>query len=171
MYVYWCLNRQLLSKTASQVDAWVGELPQLECSAEELYDLKLKVSEVESLDELVGVIFSDVKLSKAATWEVGLSMLAEIAAIAGAAGPLTEFPPDINSNIYSRVLEYGMDKLPHLTALLARLSIRSSAPVLPSDVVSISNALSNICYLANRKLDGVVKTRTCLLYTSPSPRD
>ena len=163
MYVYWCLNRQLLSKTASQVDAWVGELPQLECSAEELYDLKLKVSEVKSLDELVGVIFSDVKLSKAATWEVGQSMLAEIAAIAGAAGPLTEFPPDINSNIYSRVLEYGMDKLPHLTALLARLSIRSSAPVLPSDVVSISNALSNICYLANRKLDGVVKTRTFAL--------
>ena len=138
------------------------QLPQSDCTENELAELKLKVKDAECLDQLVGVIFKEKVSAKAAAWEFAQAVTSEIAALA-TDGPLVEFPADVNTNIYARVCEYGMEKLPLLTALLARISIRSSAAVLPSNVVSMSNTLANICYLANRKLDGVLKTRSFAL--------
>ena len=143
----------------------MSELPQPGCSEEKLAELKMRVMDAECLDQLVAVIFNDEVASQSAAWEFAQSVTAEIAAVA-VDGPLTEFPQDVNSNIYARVCQYGMERLPHLTAVLARVSIRSCAAVMPSDVIAISNAISNICYLANRKLDGLVKTRSFALQGS-----
>ena len=127
--------------------------------------MKQKVVEAECLGQLVGVIFNDEVASKSVAWEFAQAVTGEIAALARD-GPLTEFPPNVNTNIYARVCEYGMEKLPLLTTVLARVSIRSSTAVLPSDVISISNTIANICFLANRNLDGVVKTRSFALQAS-----
>ena len=138
---------------------------QPDCTAEKLDEMKQKVVEAECLGQLVGVIFNDEVASKSVAWEFAQAVTGEIAALARD-GPLTEFPPNVNTNIYARVCEYGMEKLPLLTTVLARVSIRSSTAVLPSDVISISNTIANICFLANRNLDGVVKTRSFALQAS-----
>ena len=154
-----------MSNAASDLDNWVSQIDQPECTAEDLAELKLKVMDAERLDQVVSVIFNEKVSSMSAAWEFAQSLTGEIAALSSD-GPLSEFPPDVNTNIYARVCKYGMEKLPLLTTVLARISIRSSSAVLPSDVISVSNTLSNICYLANRKLDGVVKTRSFALQAS-----
>ena len=137
----------------------------MDCSEAELNEFKCKLMDAECLSQLVGIIFNDKLSVTAAAWEFGQSIVSEIAALS-TLGPLSEFPSDLNSNVYARICEYGMEKLPLLTIMLARLSIRSSSAVLPGDVISVASAISNLCYLVNRSLDGVVKTRSFLLQCS-----
>ena len=159
------LFRKLLSNTATKLDTWMSNIPSVNCSEEELAEFKRKLMDAECLSQLVGIVFSDELAATVAAWEYGQSVISEIAALS-TLGPLSEFPSDINSNVYARICQYGMEKLPLLTTLLARLSIRSSKAVLPGDVITVANALSNLCYLVNRRTNGVMRTRSFLLQCS-----
>ena len=158
-------HRQLLSSTARELDDWMSALPLPNCSADEFLALKTRIMDAECLDQLVGVIINHKACAKSAAWELGQGIVGEVAMLA-TNGPLSEFPPDVNHNLYARVCQMGMEKLPLLTAILARVTIRSSTSVMPSDVVLLANAVANICYLANKNLDSVMKTRTFALQAS-----
>ena len=137
-------HRQLLSSTAREVDDWMSALPLPNCSADEFLALKTRIMDAECLDQLVGGIINHKACAKSAAWELGQGIVGEVAMLA-TNGPLSEFPPDVNHNLYARVCQMGMEKLPLLTAILARVTIRSSTSVMPSDVVLLANAVANIC--------------------------
>ena len=88
------------------------------------------------------------------------SCLAEISNIETRAGPLVDFPVNINENIYVSIVEFGLCKCPKLMHFLVNMVVRRGEPVLPSHVIKVATLFSSVCYNANNELNSLVKLRS-----------
>ena len=155
-------HRALLCQTASWLDDWLKS-PLPNKSPEEFSILKEKLSESEDLESLLTVLLGDAEIHKILCSEVNDIILAELVDVDSKTGPLSEFPPNINSNIYSRIAEFGMSRCPNTMAMLCKLAIKNRKSILPANVLIVANHFANLCYLTNKNLDGLVKLRSLTL--------
>ena len=117
------------------------------------------------IDSFLKIMYSEQDVMNILCSEFADLQLSEIATVRGSSTPLTEFPPDQSSNIYSRILNYCMDQAPHLTSHMARMVVRSEKSITPEDVLRVASAVGQICYLADRNMNGLAKLRALTLQT------
>ena len=151
-------HRKMLSKEAKQVDTFRGfdaynTPPNFE-------DLKEKLSTASDLKELLAVITEDDKVVNALAAIFNDVYLGEISQINPHSGPMVEFPPSVNENVYCMISQFGMEKCPKLLALVIGLVVRREEPVMPKDVLKIATHFANLCYGVNKDLDGLIKLRS-----------
>ena len=89
--------------------------------------------------------------------------LTEISHVDVNTGPLVDFPPSVNENVYSKVVDFAIWKCPILVKFVISLVVKRGEPILPSHVFKVATLFSSICYVANRDLDALVKIRSLLL--------
>jgi hypothetical protein len=111
--------------------------------------LKEKLLATVDVDEMFAVMQEDLMMAQILAAEHTDVVLAEIAALDPLnLGPLGEFPPDVNSNYFVRIVTFGMEKLPRLTGQLAKLATRGQCSLVPKDVLRVACAIANHVHLA-----------------------
>ena len=155
-------HRKILCSTASIMDKWLSKCNPL-MSSKEFKALKERLAETKDVESLMVVLMGDTVIKQLLSSEFSDVIMAEMVDIDSSTGPLSEFPPSVNSNIYSRIVKFGLSHCPQTMAVLLRLAVKSQMPVLPTDVLVVANHFANICYLSNSNLDGLVKMRSLAL--------
>ena len=116
-----------------------------------------------NIDAFLVLMYSDEKVLNMLCEEFADLQLSEIATIEGSSSPLTEFPPDQGENIYRRILKYCMDQAPRLTSHMTKIIVRPNKSITPTDVLRVASAVGQLCYLADRNLNGLAKLRALTL--------
>ena len=114
------------------------------------------------MKEVLISLLEDDKVTTALISMLNDVYLGEVSMIDPHSGPLVEFPPSINENIYCKIAQFAMDKCPKLTAMLVGLVVRREEPVMPKDVLRIATHFSNLCYGINKNLDSLIKLKRLL---------
>ena len=154
-------HKKLLSKSSQKIDKFrTNDGFKTPVNFE---DLKEKVSSSVDLRDLLAILNEETKVVDAFNIMLSDTCLAEISRLDSKVGPLVDFPASINHNLYCQIVEYGMNKCPSLVMFVINMVVRRGEPVLPSDVFKIATLFSNICYVANKELDALVKLRSLSL--------
>ena len=158
-------HKKLLSNAASMMDTWLSP-PSTSPSQEDFNKFKEKLMTARDFESLLTVLYDDPEVRTLLCGEMTDIVIAEIACIDSKKGPLSDFPPDVNSNIFVNIVEFGMSRCPRTLGLLANVAIRSRKSIMPKDVLRVANMFSSLCYIGNQDLDGLVKMRSLLLQAS-----
>ena len=150
-------HRHILSTTAKRLDSFITGRGQ-PASSECVEGAKERVAGAVDDKSLLSALMSDSKLVDCLAGEILELHVSEIAGIRG--GPLTQFPPDVNRNLYADIVEWAMQEIPGSLAHVAGLATRRDRPVLPRDVVVIASALANSAYLVNHHISAVIQLRS-----------
>lgn len=74
--------------------------------------------------------------------------------------PLRAFPPDINSNIYVDIVDFGLEKVPSLIRMLVDFVVDREKMVTEDNVIKIASLFSQFAYVLSRSNDALVKVKT-----------
>ena len=143
-------HRKVLSNMAKNIDDFLSndyyenpdyfsEIMDKMSSSTDLRVLLWRLSSEEKISDSLDLMFAD-------------GCLAEISQVNVRSGPLSEFPPSINDNLYCKIVEYGMAKCPRLILFVINMVVRKGEPVLPSHVIKVATLFSTICYVANQDI-------------------
>ena len=147
------------------LDSWITSRLHHNFSTDDFTQFKEKVMATADIDAFLSLMYSEEAVMNVLCEQFADLQLCEIAAIEGSSCPLTEFPPDQSQNIYSRILKYCMDQAPRLTSHMTRMIVRPAKSITPTDVLRVASAVGQICYLADRNLNGLAKLRALTLQT------
>ena len=153
-----------LEKCTKSLDTWLKKEPKQMTEAE-LNEMKTNLSKAESVDEVVAVLVREDSVIDRLARDMEEIQLGEVANIDSKLSPFAEYPPECNSNIYKRILDYSMDVCPRLTASIARLVIKDGGAVTEVDVLRITNTLAHLAHLTNTRLNSLAKLRSLTLKT------
>ena len=154
-------HRKLLSRSSKVMDDFrMNDGYQTPTNFELIKD---KISSSPDLRGLLTVLNSETPLMDSLNLMFSDTCLAEISSINTQKGPMVDFPPSINQNVYCKTVEFGMRECPTVINFVMNIVVRRGAPILPSDVLKIATLFSSICYAANQDLDALVKLRSLSL--------
>ena len=112
-----------------------------------LDDLKSQIKASESVDEVLNtcrsfpeirIKMSDLEQSKILEQFLRLSSIPDID------NPLTDFPADVNTNHYVKIITFAAENAPDALRLLLKLSIKNEAPVTEQDVIRLAYLFSSV---------------------------
>ena len=146
-------------------DSWITSRLNHNFTEEDFSNFKEKLMATADIDAFLSVMYREEKVMNILCEEFADLQMCEIAAAEGSNSPLTEFPPDQSENIYRRILKYCMDQAPRLTSHMTRMIVRSAKSISPTDVLRVASAVGQLCYLADRNLNGLAKLRALTLQT------
>ena len=151
-------HRKLLSHTAKQVDMFRPK--DIDNNQNSFHQLKDRLAGASDMKDIVNILNTDEQGIDALRASFSEICLGEISQMNSKRGPLVDFPPSVNENVYSKIVEYGLTSCPHLVSLAINLIVKKEDPVLPSDVLKIATLFSNMCYSTNNNMDALVKLRS-----------
>ena len=154
-------HRKLLSRSSQEMDDFRMNDGYQTPSNFEL--IKERIGSSSDLRGLLTILHSETPLMDSLNLMFSDTCLTEISCINTKAGPMVDFPPSINQNVYCKTVEFGMKECPTLIDFVINIVVRRGAPVLPSDALKIATLFSSICYAANQDLDALVKLRSLTL--------
>ena len=111
---------------------------------------------IQKLSEIKGV--EEYFKKKAAS-----SRLEEMMFVSRVKSPLTQFPPDVKSNLYSSVLTFAVDNCPEVLKVLLDILVKRGAPVMEKDVLRVSFMFSSLAHGISRHNNSVMKTKSLVL--------
>ena len=150
-------HRHILATTAKKLDRFLSARMQ-SASSESVEEARRKVASAVDDKSLLAGLMSDSKLVDCLAQEIVDLQVSEVAGIKG--GPLKQFPPDINKNLYAEIIEWAMKEIPISLAHIASLATRRDCPILARDVVVVASALANNTYLVNHNINAVIQLRS-----------
>ena len=156
-------HKKLLSNAASMMDAWLSRSSSPSPGQADFIKFKDKLLAATDFESLLTVLYGDPEVRTLLCGEMTDIVIAEIAKIDSTQGPLSDFPPSVNSNIFVKIVEFGMEKCPRSLELLANVAIRSRKSIMPKDVLTVASMFASLCYIGNQNLDGLVKMRSFML--------
>ena len=125
------------------------------------------VKESETVEELTKTIwansFFQEKFSQLFTSKI-LEQLLSLGSVPD--NPLGSFPPDVNSNIYSDIMNLALDKAEDAILLLTAISKKHEDPISAKDVVHLSYSFSTLAEAASSKNMALKKLKSLSLRTS-----
>ena len=80
-------------------------------------------------------------------------------------GPLTEFPPDVHSNLYKTIIEFAVDHCPEVLRMLVDILVKKDEPVQEKDVLKISFIFSSLAHGISRHNNCVPKVKSLLFHS------
>ena len=78
-------------------------------------------------------------------------------------GPLKDFPPDVNKNVYSELISFGIVNCPGVMLLLVDLLVQKNRPVQEKDVLKVSFFFSILAHGISRNNNSLTKVKSLLL--------
>ena len=91
------------------------------------------------------------------------SRLEEMMLVSRIKGPLSEFPPDINSNVYSNIINFAVDHCPDILQMLLDIIVQRGKPVQEKDVLRVSFIFSSLAHGTSRVNNAVTKVKSLVL--------
>ena len=159
-------HRSMLSNTASLLDREMRSDGPEEPVSEKLERFRMlqeKLAESSSVEEMMEVTFRD-KETKLLMCHLSHDIcFEEVAKINTKSGPLVDFPPSVNSNVFCDVVKFGLEKAPQTIAFMFNFVVKRGQSVCPSHVIKIASLFANICFSTNHNLDAVSKLRSLTL--------
>ena len=155
-------HKSLIHQTSCQVND-LKSLKEIEKSKEDLIELKEKLNSAKDIEDLVGILYDDKEASNALFLMLNDVCLAEVANIDSSCGPLSDFPPNINKNVYSSIVEFGLSNCPHTMSFLVNLVTCRNKAVTTNHVLRVATLFASVCYMKNHNLDGLAKLRSLTL--------
>lgn len=151
-------HKKELQKAASNIDGFRSK--QCYETPSDFQEIREKLGKAEDMRSLCRILLEESATNDAITALYSDVCIAEIAQISSTVGPLVQFPPSVNANLYADICNYGMEKCPKTIMFAIRKVVRPGEAVLPSAVPRISTLFSTIIYAANRTIDSAVKVRS-----------
>ena len=75
-------------------------------------------------------------------------------------GPLKTYPPDINGNIYHKIVQFALNHSKSTVMFLMNLLVEKNKPVTNQDVIHVAYIFSYIAHKVNRENNALVKLKT-----------
>ena len=91
------------------------------------------------------------------------SVLEELMMISSSRGPLTEFPPNINRNLYADIVSFGIDHSEGLVAFLLNLLVKKEERVEQKDIVRLGFLYSMLAHSVSMNNNCMMKIKSLLL--------
>ena len=91
------------------------------------------------------------------------SRLEEMVLVSRIEGPLTEFPPDINGNVYSNIITFAVNNCPEVLHMLVDILVKKDVPVQEKDVLRVSFLFSSLAHGISRHNNSVTKVKSLVL--------
>ena len=132
-------HRKLLSKSSKMLDNF--RLSDGFQTPDKFEDLKKEVSSLSDLREMLKVLNTETPVVDSINLIFSDTCLAEVSSIDTKMGPLVDFPPSINENIYCQTVEFAVKVCPTLTHFVTNMVVRRGEPILPSDVLKVAMLL------------------------------
>ena len=77
--------------------------------------------------------------------------------------PLLKFPPDVNKNIYSEIIELALTNAPDFLLLVINLAVKHENPLTEKDVIKIAFLFSQFAGCVNSKNNVMKKIKSIIL--------
>ena len=87
----------------------------------------------------------------------------EIAKISTKQGPLVDFPPSVNANMFCDIIKFAMKEAPRTLEFHFGFVVKQGQSVRPSHVIKLAVLFANLCYATNQNLNAVIKLRSLTL--------
>ena len=142
------LNNLRFSDTTSEVD---------------LEEMKQSIQDCTSLDSVLDLLWNYPAVRGYFMDRENSSHLEDFLSLSGTNNPLTDFPPDINTNVYSSIISFGIEKSRGIILLLLKLLAKKDKPVLEKEVIRISFMYSLLAHGVCRNNNALAKTKSLLL--------
>ena len=162
-------HKSLLSNTASLMDQKLRSevTEESEESGEERLErfrmLQEKLTESSNVEEMLEIIFRDKRTKQLMCCLSHDICFEEVVKINTKSGPLVDFPPSVNSNVFCDVVKFGLEKAPQTIAFLFNFVVKRGQSIRPSHVIKLASLFANICFATNHDLDAVPKLRSLTL--------
>lgn len=93
----------------------------------------------------------------------GSAGLEDMILLSSIKSPLTDFPPNINQNLYSEIISFGLMHSKGIISFLLNLLVKKEQPVQEKDTVRIAFIFSLLAHTISRNNNAVAKTKSLLL--------
>ena len=154
-------HRKMFSNLSKKIDAF---RPKDNFETPDNFEVLVKeLSTAVDMKDLLSILSGNPEVVDSLSMMLSDLCLAEISQIDTERGPMVEFPVSVNENCYCEIAEYGMQKCPRLMVMVINLVVRREESVLPKDVLRIATCFANLCYVANRDINALVKLRSLTL--------
>ena len=160
-----------LSRAATELDGMfikskssVDETRDSEEQVQELITLKEKISQSESFEDIIGVIYENSEMKNLMVTISQDICFSEVMKIDTHSGPLVNFPSSVNSNLFCDIVKFGMKEAPKTTEFLFGFIVKKGQSVRPSHVIKLATSFASLAFAANRKLDALAKLRSLTLH-------
>ena len=74
--------------------------------------------------------------------------------------PLSDFPLDINSNPYSKIVNFALEHAPDVMRLILKLSTKNEAPINETDVIRLGYMFSSLASTVSSKNNALKKMKS-----------
>ena len=130
-----------------------------------LDDLKLKLLESSNLESLIHQLWCNPEARTIFQQIETSSCLEDFLQMGrkGAGGPLKDFPPNINTNLYSEIIKFALERSKSTVLFLLNMLVDKNKPVNTNDVIHIAFLISYLAHSVNRENDALVKLKALLL--------
>ena len=125
--------------------------------------LKAAIDDSEDKKSLLEKLWSSSGIKEYFSRREASSRLEEMMLVSSLNGPLTDFPPDVNKNLYSELISFGLANCPGTMLLLVDLLIKKNTPVQEKDVLRIGFVFSILAHGISRRNNSLTKVKSLLL--------
>lgn len=103
-----------------------------------LEEMKQQVMDCTTTEALLNLLWSHPGVREFFAKRENSSNLEDLLTLPVTGNPLCDFPPDINSNVYSKIVSFGLEHSRGIILLFLKLLVKNDKPVLEKDVIRIS---------------------------------
>ena len=125
--------------------------------------LKEKLLRCESFNEMMLQMHADPIARRLLCHMTGTVFMSEVYSMDTTSGPLADFPPDINKNVYCEIVRLALAKAPLTLELLYRFVVKQEEATQNTHVIKIATLFANICHTANPTMNAAVWLRSLAL--------
>ena len=128
-----------------------------------LDQIRQAIQSAESAEGVLQILWSCPGVREFFVRRESCSNFEDLLVLSSSPNPLNQFPPNINRNIYSDLISFGLENAPGLVFFLLSLLVKKEKPVVEKDVVKIATFFASIAHTISAKNNAVAKTKTLLL--------
>ena len=128
-----------------------------------LDDLKKNIKESDTAREALESLWSCCGIRDFFANREASASLEEMLLLSSLKGPLSDFPPNINQNVYSDIINFGLEHSRGTVTFLLNLLVRKEKPVEPKDTIRIAFIFSLLAHNISRDNNALAKTKSLLL--------
>ena len=127
----------------------------------EVESLKDLIKDCQSLHEVTKVIWKDSGFQKRFSHLFTSQLLEQLLSLGSfEENPLKSFPVDVNSNIYSDIMNFALENARDVMLLLTALTKKQENPICPKDVIQLAYSFSSLAEAANSQNNSLKKVKS-----------
>ena len=124
-------------------------------------DIKILIKDLVNPDDILAALCSIPEMKMKIFQTMYSDLLEQLLGMnSNPMNPLKEFPFDLNSNLYCKILEFALTEASDVLLLLLSLTVKNENPIDEKDVISLSYLFSTLAAAVCRSNNSLKKTKT-----------